>query len=186
MLETADGKVIAIAEAALVDYSRMRLRRSEDVANALVSKLHGPGGLGAPAGDSVASGHGADTAGELLENNSLLLNLNEPYKIADTRWIKPGKVIREVSLSTEGGKACVDFASSTDCSSSSSTLAGTGQERDEKSDARTVSRPGLDLPDVIAYASERGIGVIVYVNRRHSNAIWTSCCHSITSGASPD
>ena len=50
--------------------------------------------------------------GELLEHNFLLLNLNDPCAIADTSWIKPGKVIREVTLTTQGGKACVDFAAS--------------------------------------------------------------------------
>ena len=60
-----------------------------------------------------------DTAGELLENNHLILNLNEPSQLEDTSWIRPGKVIREVSLSTEGGKACVDFAVKYACCTSS-------------------------------------------------------------------
>jgi len=46
----------------------------------------------------------------LLENNHLILNLNEPCRIANTNWIKPGKVIREVTLSTDGGKAWADEA----------------------------------------------------------------------------
>ncbi|NIP97974.1 MAG: hypothetical protein GWO24_32925, partial [Akkermansiaceae bacterium] len=44
-----------------------------------------------------------DSPGQLLENNDLLLNLNQPSRIADPGWIKPGKVIREVTLSTAGG-----------------------------------------------------------------------------------
>ena len=52
----------------------------------------------------------ADNAARLLEQNDLILNLNEPSKIADTSWIKPGKVIRETSLTTAGGKASIDFA----------------------------------------------------------------------------
>ncbi len=51
----------------------------------------------------------AKQPGQLLENNYLLLNLNEPNKIEDTSWIIPGKVIREVTLTTQGGLACVDF-----------------------------------------------------------------------------
>ena len=106
-----------------------------------------------------------ETAGELLENNSLLLNLNEPCAIADTSWIRPGKVIREVTLSTEGGIACVDFAVANGLQFIEYD-AGWYGTREDTSDARTVSHPGLDLPAVIAYAREHGIGVILYVNRR--------------------
>lgn len=42
----------------------------------------------------------ANTPGEILENNDLLLNLNLPTKIKDVSWIKPGKVMREVTLTT--------------------------------------------------------------------------------------
>ena len=48
--------------------------------------------------------------GVVEDVTDLILNLNEPCKIANTDWIKPGKVIREVTLSTRGGIACVDFA----------------------------------------------------------------------------
>ena len=56
----------------------------------------------------------ADSPGDLLENNDLILNLNDPCAMEDTSWIKPGKVIREVTLTTAGGKACVDFAARTE------------------------------------------------------------------------
>ncbi len=110
VLETEDGKVIAVAEAALVDYARMRVRRSETEQNTLVARLHGPVVSKLPITTPWRVIMAGDTAGELLENNHLILNLNEPSQLEDTSWIRPGKVIREVSLSTEGGKACVDFA----------------------------------------------------------------------------
>jgi alpha-glucosidase len=50
-------------------------------------------------------------AGDLLEKNYLISNLNDPSEIRDVSWITPGKVLREVSLSTAGGKAAVDFVS---------------------------------------------------------------------------
>ena len=109
----------------------------------------------------------ADNAGQLLQRNYLLLNLNEPCAIADTSWIKPGKVIREVTLSTEGGKACVDFCVKHGLQFIEYDAGWYGDQNDEKSDARTVSRPDLDLQEVIRYGKEHGIGVIVYVNRRH-------------------
>ncbi len=167
VLETADGKVIAIAEAALVDFARMRLRRAENAPHTLLSRLHGPAVSKLPFRAPWRVVMAADRAGQLLENNFLLLNLNEPSKIADPGWIKPGKVIREVTLSTDGGKACVDFAVKYGLQFIEFDAGWYGNEGDLKSDARTVSRANLDLPGVIKYGEERGIGVVLYVNRRH-------------------
>jgi hypothetical protein len=49
---------------------------------------------------------------DLLEKNYLILNLNDPCEITDISWIKPGKVLREVTLTTAGAKAAIDFTSS--------------------------------------------------------------------------
>ena len=112
----------------------------------------------------------AESPGRLLENNFLILNLNEPCAIADTSWIKPGKVIREVSLTTAGGKACVDFAVKRGLQYVEYDAGWYGHEYDPNADARAVnldpkrSKGPLDLHEVIRYADERGIGIIVYVN----------------------
>jgi alpha-glucosidase len=166
VLETAEGKVIAVAEAAMVDYARMRLMNSKDSKHTLVSNLHGPVTSPVMMATPWRVVMAADTPGQLLENNGLLLNLNEPSKIADASWIRPGKVIREITLSTEGGIACVDFAVANGLQFIEFDAGWYGPERDENSDARTVSKPGLDLPAVIRYANQRSIGVILYVNRR--------------------
>lgn len=114
----------------------------------------------------------AESPGKLLENNDLFLNLNAPCAIADTSWIKPGKVIREVTLTTAGAKACVDFAARRKLQYVEFDAGWYGPENDAVSDATTVtldpkrSRGPLDLPGVIRYAEEKGIGVILYVNRR--------------------
>ncbi|MBM3892327.1 MAG: alpha-glucosidase, partial [Verrucomicrobia bacterium] len=114
----------------------------------------------------------ADSPGRLLENNDLVLNLNDPCAIADTSWIKPGKVIREVTLTTIGGKACVDFAARRGLQYVEFDAGWYGHEYDDASDARAVnvdpkrSKGPLDLHEVIRYANEHGIGIILYVNRR--------------------
>ncbi len=53
----------------------------------------------------------APTAAKLLENNAIILNLNEPCAIKDTSWIKPGTVLRDLSLTTEGAKQTIDYCS---------------------------------------------------------------------------
>lgn len=167
VLETTGGKSIAIAEAALVDYARMRLKRSTTSPHTLVSNLHSPVTTPLPAKTPWRVVMAADSPGQLLENNDLLLNLNEPNQIADTSWIRPGKVIREVSLSTAGAIACVDFAVANGLQFIEFDAGWYGPERDPGHDARTVSKRGLDLPAAIAYARQHNIGVIVYVNRIH-------------------
>ena len=77
----------------------------------------------------------ADSPGQLLEHNDLLLNLNDACALADTSWIKPGKVIREVTLSTVGGKACVDFAVKHDLQYVEFDAGWYGPENDDASDA---------------------------------------------------
>jgi len=167
VLETAEGKVIAVAEAALLDYARMRVRRPDGSSTSLVSRLHGPVVSKLPLTTPWRVVMAGDTAGELLENNHLILNLNEPSKIGATSWIKPGKVIRDVSLSTQGGIDCVDFAVEYGLEYIEFDAGWYGPQDREDSDARTVSRRGLDLQKVLKYAKQHGIGVILYVNRRH-------------------
>ena len=167
VLETAEGRVIAVAEAALVDYARMRVRRPDGSNTALVSRLHGPVVSKLPLTTPWRVVMAGDTAGELLENNHLILNLNAPSKISDTSWIKPGKVIRDVTLSTQGGIDCVDFAVEYGLEYIEFDAGWYGPQDREESDARTVSRRGLDLQKVLKYAKQHDIGVILYVNRRH-------------------
>ena len=78
----------------------------------------------------------ADSPGQLLERNDLILNLNDACAIADTSWIKPGKVIREVTLTTVGGKACVDFAVKHNLQYVEFDAGWYGPENDDASDAR--------------------------------------------------
>lgn len=167
VLETSDDKVIAVAEAALVDYARMRVRRSEAAPHTLVSRLHGPVASRLPLTTPWRVVMAGDTAGEVLENNHLILNLNAPSAIKDTSWIRPGKVIRDVSLSTEGGKACVDFSVKHGLQYIEFDAGWYGPQGEASSDARTDSRRGLDLQAVLGYAKARNIGVFLYVNRRH-------------------
>jgi hypothetical protein len=47
----------------------------------------------------------ADSPGKSVENNHIILNLNDRCPIEDTSCIKPGKVIREIGLTTAGVEA---------------------------------------------------------------------------------
>jgi alpha-glucosidase len=82
--------------------------------------------------------------------------------------------MREVTLSTEGGKALVDFAVKRRLQYIHFDAGWYGPEGSKSSDATKVSLDparnrnpdALNLPEVIAYAKEHGIGVMLYVNQR--------------------
>ena len=82
--------------------------------------------------------------------------------------------MREVTLTTEGGKALVDFAVKRNLQYIHFDAGWYGFEYDKASDATTVTldprrNPQIDalnLKEVVAYAKQHGIGVILYVNQR--------------------
>ena len=171
-LKVDDSTYVAIAEARMVDYARMKLGRSKARPHSVVSELSGTVQAALPLTTPWRAIMIAESPGRLLENNDIILNLNAPCAIKDTSWIKPGKVIREVTLTTRGGKACVDFAAKHNLQYVEFDAGWYGHEYSNKSDARTVTvdpkrSPGpLDLPEVIRYANKRKVGIILYVNRR--------------------
>lgn len=171
-IEIEDGPAVAVGEAALVNYARMRLRPVKGKAHAVESMLAGEVNAKTPFSTPWRVVMVAENACGLLENNHIMLNLNEPCAIEDTSWIKPGKVIREVSLTTAGGKACVDFAVERGLQYVEYDAGWYGAEYSNDSDATTItldpkrSKGPLDLHEVIRYADSKGIGILVYVNQR--------------------
>ncbi len=171
-LEIEGGPVVALAEAACVDYARMRIIASKEEPLTLVSRLSGEVTSSLPLVTPWRVVMVAPTPGRLLEGNDVILNLNAPCALKDTSWIRPGKVIREVTLTTKGGKACVDFCAARGLQFVEFDAGWYGPENDPRADAATVtldphrSKGPLDLPEVIRYARSKGIGIILYVNRR--------------------
>lgn len=163
---------VAIGEAKLVDYAVMRLRSAAGDAPGVVSQLLSEVTATAPLTTPWRVVLIADSPGQLLESNDLFLNLNDPCAIADTSWIKPGKVLREISLTTLGGKAAIDFAVKNNFQYVEFDAGWYGHEYDDASDATTITvdakrSPGpLDLQEIIQYGKQRDIGILVYVNRR--------------------
>ena len=177
-VRVADNLYASITEARLVDYARMKLRPVQGTPHALEAFLDGQRGkygqvkATSPLVTPWRVVMVADRPGRLLEQNYLILNLNDPCAIKDTSWIKPGKVIREATLTTAGGKACVDFCLQQGLQYIEYDAGWYGFEYDPKSDARDVhldpkrnpNPTSLDLHEVIRYAGAKGIGVILYVN----------------------
>ena len=116
-----------------------------------------------------------DKVGDLVESN-LLVNLNEPCKIEDPSWIKPGKTMWdwrvwgykaqdgfEYGLNTKSHKRLIDFASKNNIQNLLIDADWYGSEFSETSDP-TSSREGVDIVDCMQYAKSKNIGVILYLN----------------------
>ena len=166
-LEIDDDLVASVTEACMDDYARMRLEAAKEGEYGVVC--------------SLAEGHvkgstpfespwrvimvGKD-AGDLIENNYLILNLNPPCEWEDTSWIKPGKVIRIMKFTTKDAKSYVDFAVKHNIQYVHFDWWWYGHP-DKPEDDPTTAIKEIDLPAVISYAKQFDIGVIVYIQYVH-------------------
>jgi alpha-glucosidase len=172
VIEVDTNLTIALAEAKLIDYARMKFE--PDSANGFGIRTR----LGSVVKKSIPFQSPwrvvmiGKNPGDLLEKNYFLLNLNDPCEIPDISWIKPGKVLREVTLTTTGAKAAIDFTSSHGMQYVEFDAGWYGPENNDQSDARTVnldparSKGPLDMEEVIQYAKSKNIGILLYVNRK--------------------
>jgi alpha-glucosidase len=172
-LELNNGLFACVGEAAMVNYSRTKFKAVNGKSNTIKGVLYDNVEEIAPFASPWRWVMVAETAGALLENNDLIENLNPPNQIANSNWIKPGKVFREVTLSTIGAKKAIEFASKHQLQYILFDAGWYGYEYHDSSDARRVSvdpkrNPvnALNLQEVIAYGKSKGIGVILYVNQR--------------------
>jgi alpha-glucosidase len=172
VVECDSDMVVALAEARLVDFARTKFGRDSLASYGVVTQLHGKVKAGLPLQSPWRVIMVAENPARLLEQNYLLLNLNPPSEIGDPSWIKPGKALRDVTLTTHGGKACIDFVAGNGMQYVEFDAGWYGPEYEEASDATTAtldpnrSKGPFDLPELIRYGKEKGVGVILYVNRR--------------------
>lgn len=196
------GKSAAVAEANLTDYARMLLSPVSEMPNVIEGQLSGlidryEGyflmGEGLSGEQTTAAVRGAtpfvspwrvlilgDTPRQVAERNYLIANLCPPTETADTSWIVPGKILRDMGISTPSAKQCIDIAAALDFTYILIDAGWYGDPFDDACDATRVANPiwfwggriepdhpGLDIEEIARYGDERGIGIFLYVDRRH-------------------
>ncbi|XMO85340.1 glycoside hydrolase family 97 N-terminal domain-containing protein [Algibacter sp. AS12] len=194
LIEISDSIKIALAEAQLVDYARLSFTKGHASKYSIVSSLDGKTGeqkqdtiTGAVIAERKIKGTKVnktlpfqspwrvvmmgESYGELLENNYIIQNLNPPSAIDDS-WVEPGKVLRETTLTTKGGFAAIDFVASHNMQYVYFDAGWYGNEMDNASNATTVtldpkrSKGPFDIEAICKYAKEKGVKVMLYINRR--------------------
>ncbi len=165
VLELPDGNYAALGEAQVVDYVRTKFTLSPTKPNTIACSMYGEVDEIEPFYSPWRLVMAAKTPGKLLENNFIYLNLNAPCAITDTKWIKPGKMMREVKLTTDGAMKLIDFAAARNLQYILFDGRWNGPSNDKSTDASTF-RGNIDIPGVIAYAKSKGIGVWLYVDQR--------------------
>ncbi|WP_106832000.1 glycoside hydrolase family 97 protein [Parabacteroides pacaensis] len=172
-LKLDNGIYVSLGEAEMVNYSRTKFTIPSGEENKICCKMYDAVEEIAPFATPWRVIMVAEKAKDLLQNNDIFLNLNPSCQIENTSWIKPGKVIRCVSLTTGGAKKTVDFAVKRKLEYIHFDAGWYGAETSKESDPRKsdvdpqrCSVNDLDIPEVVKYAKSKGIGVWLYVNQR--------------------
>jgi alpha-glucosidase len=179
-LDLPSGLHAALLEAQMVDYSRGKFKLDPVKPNTIDLAMYGKVDVISPYSTPWRVIMVAEKPGQLLENNDLVLNLNTPNQLANTSWIKPGKVIRS-NLTTKEAKECVDFAAERSLQYVHLDAGWYGPEMKVASEATTVSPTrDLDMQEVVNYAASKGIGIFVYINQRaltdKLDEVFEQCC----------
>ena len=164
-LELPSGSWAALTDADVDDWCLTKFRAAEDKRNTLESVMYSPVDVVTYYATPWKVIMAADTPGELLEHDDIIQNLNPPCEVKDAaQWVKPGTIMRETTITTEGALQTLDF-----CAEHKIPymlfdwlwyLPCTSHDGDA---TKVVSK--LDMPRVVKYARERGIGIWLYVNQ---------------------
>lgn len=120
-----------------------------------------------------------------LADNDMVYRLAKPCAIGDTRWIKAGKVAWEwwnhwgiygakfkAGVNNETYKYYIDFAARNDIEY---VILDEGWSVRGACDLRKVVN-GIDIPELVAYGAERGVGIILWAGYNALNADIDGLC----------
>ena len=169
VLNLPNGLYACLMEAQMTNYVRTKFKLSAYQPNTIVGSMYESVDELPPFSTPWRVIMVANTPGELLQNNDLILNLNKPCEIKNTTWIKPGKVMREMSLSTEGAKKNIDFCVKHNMQYLDLTF-WNGDDITYNASKPDVaawrSTKPYDMFEIMRYAKANGIGIWLYVNQR--------------------
>lgn len=162
-MELPSGKWIALLDADVDDWCLTKFRARSGHPGTLESVMYSPVDIVTYYATPWKIVMTADTPGQLIENNDIVLNLN-PRAEGDFSWVKPGKIMRCTSLTTEAGLRNIDFCAEHHIPYMLYDWKWYAGPTSHDSDATRVI-DAIDMQRVIDYGKERGVGVWLYVNQ---------------------
>lgn len=180
----ADGRFYSIHEAALLDFAKVNLVGS-DASTLKTSLTKWSDRTGVYVTDTRTTPWRTiiitDRAGGLIESH-LMLNLNEPCKIEDTSWCKPGKYIGiwwelhkymrtwyygpQHGATTERTKEYIDFAAAHNIQAVLVEGWNKGWDgnwmKNSTGFSFTEAYPDYDFDEVMKYAASKGVQMIIH------------------------
>jgi alpha-glucosidase len=186
--QTADGTTFALAEADLKDFAGLYLSGRGDGGLGLQAQLSPR--LDDPkiavktriGTDTVSSWRVVmvgDSPGDLVSSN-LMTSLNPPTTLTDTSWIKPGKAawdwwngsvvagVDKPGMDTATMKRFIDFAADNKLEYmliDDGWYVGSGQAPTVLPGTDVTRQiPAIDLPGLVAYGAQKGVGIMVWVH----------------------
>ena len=164
-LELENGLKVALAEAGMHDFVRGKLKlQRKDV---LQMAMYDSADIITPYDMPWRVVMVGEKAVDLINNKQLILNLNEPCRIQDTAFIRPGRAFRSGQLDDKSIRASIDFAAKFGLEYVELDAGWYGPEMKVSSSALQVAaNRDFSMPDICAYAASKGIGIWLYVNQR--------------------
>lgn len=164
-LELPDGCWAALTDADVDDWCLTKFRASAGKKNTLTSVMYSPVDIVTYYATPWKVIMAAEKPGELLEHNDIIQNLNPPCQVADAdAWVKPGTIMRETTISTEGAIATIDFCAEHNIPYMLFDWLWYMPCTSHDGDATKVVDK-LDMPRVVAYGKQKGVGIWLYVNQ---------------------
>ena len=164
-LELPNGAWVALTDADVDDWCLTRFQVLPEEENTLMSVMYSPVDVVTYYATPWKVIMAADKPGKLLENNDIIQNLNPPSRIADEKeWVKPGKIMREVTQTTEGAFRCIDFCAEHHIPYMLFDWKWYMPCTSHDGDATKVIDT-IDMARVVEYGRKKGIGVWLYVNQ---------------------
>ncbi len=164
-VQLPNGLYCALADADVDDWCLEKNVASETRPNTLATTMYSPVDIVTYYATPWKVILTAESYGALLERRYLIDNLNPPCQIADAaEWVRPGKIMREITITTEGALRTIDFCARHHIPYMLFDWKWYMPCTSHDGDATKVV-PQLDMPRIVAYGKEHGVGIWLYVNQ---------------------
>ncbi len=164
-VELPNGLYCALADADVDDWCLEKNVASKTKANTLTTTMYSPVDIVTYYATPWKVIITAESYAQLLEHRYIIDNLNPPCEIPDAaEWVKPGTIMRCTTLSTDAALRNIDFCAKHHIPYMLFDWKWYEPCTSHDGDATKVI-PQIDMPKVVAYGREHGVGIWLYVNQ---------------------